>query len=268
VQELVPAHLNEVKSRRLAEIDKIEREVRTRLHREINYWDSRAARLREAERAGQEQRINAQNAEATAARLVERLHQRQTELDLERQISALPPRLRGLALVVPAGLLRRMAPADLEAPNQFSEDAASRKEIERLAMETVMATERALGNTPADVSMHNRGWDVESLDARTGRLRFIEVKGRHYEARDIIVTKNELLASLNAPEAFILALVLVEAGFAREPVYVRKFFTRELGFAETASVLNIGNLLSLGTAPLDRTVRRQLCGAGWAPSDP
>ena len=48
-----------MKRRRLAEIDKVEREVRARLNREINYWDARASRLREEERAGKEQRINA-----------------------------------------------------------------------------------------------------------------------------------------------------------------------------------------------------------------
>lgn len=249
VSQLVPAHLSEVRTRRLAELDKVEREVRVRLNREINYWDGRAARLREEERAGKDQRINAANAEATAQRLSERLHQRQTELDLERQISALPPRLRGVALVVPIGLIRSLAPNEVDAPVEFSADPTSRAEIEKAAMDAVMAAERQLGNTPTDVSRHNRGWDIESVDGTTGRLRFLEVKGRHHEARDIIVTKNELLASLNTPDAFILALVLVESGVAREPIYVRKFFTRELSFVETASVLNIANLLSLGAAP-------------------
>ena len=77
IANLVPQHLDEVKQRRLVEIDKVEREVRARLNREINYWDARAARLREEERAGKEQRINAQNAEATAQRLVDRLQRRQ-----------------------------------------------------------------------------------------------------------------------------------------------------------------------------------------------
>src|SRR5207237_10253767 len=110
---LVPAHLTDVKKRRLAEIDKVEREVRERLNREINYWDARASRLREEERAGKEQRINAVNAEAMAQRLVERLHARQQELDRERQITALPPVLKGAAFVIPAGLLgaSRMAQA-------------------------------------------------------------------------------------------------------------------------------------------------------------
>lgn len=250
VQTLVPDHLSEVRTRRISEIDKVEREVRARLNREINYWDARAARLREEERAGKEQRINAQNAEATAARLVERLHRRQSELDRERQISALPPVLKGAALVIPAGLLRAKAPpAPDSKPPGFAEDPILRAESERKAMEAVFAAERALGHEPKDVSAEKKGWDIESRDVLTGHLRFIEVKGRHADGRDIILTKNEILASLNAAEAFILAIVQINAGFAREPVYVRRFFNRELGFAETAVVFNVADLLSLGSGP-------------------
>jgi hydrogenase maturation factor len=46
-----------------------------------------------------------------------------------------------------------------------------------------------------------------------------------------------------------LAIVQVDGGFARDPVYVRKFFKRELGFAETAVVFNVNDLLSLGAGP-------------------
>ena len=210
IQSLVPQHLEEVRSRRLVEIDKVEREVRARLTREINYWDARAARLREEERAGKEQRVNAQNAEATAARLVERLHKRQGELDRERQISALPPVLKGAALVIPAGLLKARATeasSRQAKPDGFAEDPVARAMIEKLAMDAVMAAERLLGNEPRDVSAENKGYDVESRDPRAGHLRFIEVKGRHADGRDVIVTKNEILASLNAREAFVLAIV-------------------------------------------------------------
>jgi hypothetical protein len=65
----------------------------------------------------------------------------------------------------------------------------------------------------------------------------------------VILTKNEILASLNAPEAFVLAIVQVGAGFAHEPVYVRQFFKRELGFAETAVMFNVSDLLSVGSGP-------------------
>ena len=57
------------------------------------------------------------------------------------------------------------------------------------------------------------------------------------------------LASLNTPEAFVLAIVQVDGGFAREPVYVRQFFKRDLGFAETAVVFDVNDLLSLGAGP-------------------
>jgi len=249
IATLVPAHLDEVKRRRLAEIDKVEREVRARLNREINYWDARAARLREEERAGKEQRINAVNAEATAQRLVERLHARQSELDRERQISALPPVLKGAALVVPRGLLdSRLTPQPEAKPIGFADDPDSRAEVERRAMESVMAAERVAGFVPRDVSAENKGWDIESRTP-AGHLRFIEVKGRHAEARDVILTKNEILASLNAPDAFHLALVRVENGFAHAPIYVQRFFQRELGFAETAIVFNLNDLLSLARQP-------------------
>ncbi|MEY9738724.1 hypothetical protein ABH985_006513 [Bradyrhizobium ottawaense] len=112
-----------------------------------------------------------------------------------------------------------------------------------------MAAERELGNQPRDVSAENRGYDIESRNPRLGHLRFIEVKGRHADGRDVIITKNELLASLNAPEAFILALVKIEGGFAREPIYVRHFFQRELGFAETAVVFNFEELSTRGARP-------------------
>ena len=112
-------------------------------------------------------------------------------------------------------------------------------------MDAVMAAERAFGNAPRDVSSENKGYDIESRDGRTGKLRFIEVKGRHRAGREIIITKNELLAALNAPDAFYLALVRVDDGYALEPLYVQNFFDRELGFAETAVVFSFDKLASL-----------------------
>jgi Domain of unknown function (DUF3883) len=246
IASLVPMHLAEVKHRRLAEIDKVEREVRARLTREINYWDARAARLREEERAGKEQRINASNAEATAQRLVERLHTRQAELERERQISALPPVLRGAALVIPQGLLdTRAAPQNQAKATDFADDPDARAEVEARAMEAVMDAELRMGFVPRDVSAEKKGWDIESRDA-SGHLRLIEVKGRRVGGNVIMLTKNELLASLNSPEAFILAIVQVHAEFSVPPVYVRRFFQRELGFAETAVAFDVADLLSIG----------------------
>jgi hypothetical protein len=65
----------------------------------------------------------------------------------------------------------------------------------------------------------------------------------------VIVTKNEILASLNAPETFILAIVQVESGFAQEPMYIRQFANREPGWSEAGVIFNLGSLLSIGSPP-------------------
>ena len=180
---------------------------------------------------------------------MERLHKRQEELEWERQITALPPVLNGAALVISKGLIlaRSQPTVPLKA---IEDDAASRAEVEQLAMKSVMAAERALGHEPRDISAEKKGWDIESRNFRTGHLRFIEVKGRHVDGDVIMLTKNELLASLNSPDAFILAIVQVQAGTGHAPIYVRRFFQRELGFAETAVAFNVAaDLASIGTAP-------------------
>ncbi|HEV2365721.1 MAG TPA: DUF3883 domain-containing protein [Caulobacteraceae bacterium] len=248
IETIVPRHLEQVRSHRLAAVAKVEREVRARLTREINYWDNRAHRLREEERAGKDQRLNAGRAEAQAQVLADRLQKRLAELDRERQISALPPVARGGALIVPAGLLRRLTGRQAQAADiaeqDWSDDALARREIERLAMEAVMAAEAGVGHMPTDVSAENRGYDIESRGA-DGALRFIEVKGRAAGARDITLTQNEVRAALNSPERWWLAVVEVEDGFAREPSYAQKIELREPTFAETAVVLSVNKLLSL-----------------------
>src|SRR3546814_13968891 len=47
-------------------IEKVEREVRARLKKEINYWDSRAFELKEEEKAGKKTRLSWQNAQRRA----------------------------------------------------------------------------------------------------------------------------------------------------------------------------------------------------------
>ena len=157
----------------------------------------------------------------------------------------MPPILKGAALVIPNGLLcARMAPTPELVGSAFCEDPAARVIVELAAMEAVMAHERALGHSPVDVSAQKKGWDIESRDGSGGPLRLIEVKGRHADARDVIVTKNEILASLNAPDAFHLALVSVSNGFAHQPIYVQRFVEREPGFGESAVVFDWSKLVS------------------------
>lgn len=249
--DLAQKHLSEVRARRLPEIDKVEQEVRARLKKEINYWDARAFELKEEELAGKKTRINWQNAERRAEDLAERLKRRKLLIEQERFISAQPPRVRGGMVVIPKGLLERRMPKDITGakPNGFSEDPASRREIELAAMKAVMEAERALGNAPIDVSAQKVGYDIASYDPKADHMRFIEVKGRIDGADTVMVTRQEVITSLHEPEKFILAIVQVENGFAREPRYVRRPFSQEPEFGVTAIQVQLKSLLERSEQP-------------------
>lgn len=250
--ELAQGHVAEVKARRLPEIEKVEQEVRARLKKEINYWDSRAFELKEEERAGKKTRVNWQNAQRRAEDLAERQKRRMDQLERERFISSQPPRVRGGMVVIPRGLLEaRQAPVtSTGVPNHFAEDPAARRVIELVAMEAVMAAERALGNEPTDVSAQKIGYDIASHDPRSGHLRFIEVKGRVEGADSVMVTRQEIITSLHEPEKFILAIVSVNTGFAQAPRYLRgPLVEREPSFLETAIQFDLKRLLEQAQEP-------------------
>jgi hypothetical protein len=120
---------------------------------------------------------------------------------------------------------------------------------EDIAMQAVMGTEIALGNHPRDVSAGNLGYDIESLDPQTGRLRFVEVKGRRAGADTVTVTRNEILTALNEPEQFILALVAVANDQAQPPRYVREPFDQEPDFHVTSVNYNLNKLLAQSSEP-------------------
>ena len=88
-----------------------------------------------------------------------------------------------------------------------------------------MAMEKSLNYVPCDVSSEKCGYDIESSVPGTGKLRFIEVKGRIEGAKTVTITKNEILTALNKPDDFILALVLVppvESSPGSDPWEVRE----------------------------------------------
>jgi SNF2 family DNA or RNA helicase len=246
VTRLVPEHLTEVRARRLEWIEKTRAAVKDRLTKEIAYWDHRAEELKLQEQAGRPNaKLNSQEARRRADDLAGRLQKRMEQLDLEAQISALPPVILGGLVVVPMGFLAKLTGlpiAELEA-------AKDRQAIAAQARAIVMDVERRLGYVPRDLEAAKLGYDIESRDPRTGRLRFIEVKGRGADAATITVTKNEILTSLNKPDSFILALVEFLDGGHRVH-YVRRPFRREPDFGVTSVNYDFAELLARSEAPV------------------
>ena len=247
ISDVVPEHLAEVRDHKLKLLEKTEAAVKDRLTKEINYWDYRAEQLKEQERAGKANaRLNSGEARKRADELQARLQKRIEDIKRERQLAPLPPVVLGGLLVVPIGLVRAIGGLAQASPQTVvdTQEAAAK------ARQIVMEVERGLGFVPVDREFDKLGYDIESAIPGTGRLRFIEVKGRVAGADTVTVTKNEILYSLNKPEDFILAMVAFAPDGSHEVRYLRQPFQREPDFGVTSVNYNLGDLLVRATSPL------------------
>ncbi len=244
IASVVPEHISEVRTRTVERIDKTEAAVKDRLTKEINYWDHRAEDLRLQERAGRPNaKLNSDEARKRADSLQGRLEKRLEQLRLERQLSPLPPVALGGFLVVPMGLLAAMAGRPTMAVTPDTQASAAR------ARAVIMDVERRLGFEPIDRETEKLGYDVESRVPGTGRLRFIEVKGRVTDAATLTVTRNEILYSLNKPDDFILGIVEFLDADSHRVHYLRRPFQREPDFGVTSVNYDFAELLIRAAEP-------------------
>jgi superfamily II DNA or RNA helicase len=247
-QYLAPEHLESVRTRVQGQADRTLAAVRERLVKEINHQQNRRLRIQDEIAAGRIPRVNLDNVDHTLGELTARLETRQKELLASREVSSATPVVLGGALVIPAGLLAQRR-GETSAQGGWSADAAARQRIERIAMQSVMDAERAIGNQVYDVSAEKCGWDVTSQPPGTADCplpppRHIEVKGRALGATTITVTKGEILYGLNQKDKFLLAVVLVDGDTAQQPRYIRHPFTQEPDWATTSINLDLSSLLS------------------------
>ena len=246
IANVVPQHLAEVRDRKLELINKTEAAVKDRLTKEITYWDHRAEELKLQEQAGKPNaKLNSAEARKRADLLHGRLHKRLEDLKLEAQLSPLPPVVLGGLLVVPLGLINAMTGRESNSPTAPVDTQASAARARAI----VMDIERKLGFDPTDREFEKLGYDIESRIPGSGKLRFVEVKGRISGASTITVTRNEILYSLNKPEDFILAIVEFLDGNTHRVHYLRQPFQREPDFGVTSINYDFRELLARAGTP-------------------
>ena len=243
IANVVPEHLREVRSHKLGLIAKTEAAVKDRLTKEITYWDHRAEELKLQEQAGKPNaKLNSGEARKRADLLQGRLQKRLEELKLEAQLSPLPPVVLGGLLVVPIGLIQAMTGSSGLATTSSGSPVDTQISAAR-ARAIVMDIERGLGFEPTDREFEKLGYDIESRVPGTGKLRFIEVKGRVSGAPTVTVTRNEILYSLNKPEDFILAIVEFTGEDTHRAHYLRQPFKREPDFGVTSVNYDFAELI-------------------------
>jgi Domain of unknown function (DUF3883) len=260
IADLAREHLDEVRKRTESRVVKTVAAVKSRLTHEIAYWDRRADEAAAKEQTGKSPgELNSTRWRQRANDLSERLEHRLAELELERRVTSLVPVVVGGALVIPVGLL---VAARVRQPLEHSADPAARTRVEQLAMDAVMAAERAMGNDPVDVSGDNVGYDI--LSRTPSGLRFVEVKGRAEGATTVTVTRNEIQTCLNEPDKYLLAVVNVADDRAAEPTYLAAPFRDDVPFAATSVNFSIRDLLAhpeLPPAPVSLIAARSEHGS-------
>ena len=85
----------------------------------------------------------------------------------------------------------------------------------------------------------------ETLCMREGMVDFAELLLRCYE----LLTRNEILYSLNKPDDFVLAIVEFTDGDSHKVHYVRQPFKKEPDFGVTSVNYSFAELLGQGGEP-------------------
>ena len=178
-----------VKTQREKEVETISRHLEISLNELIHRQNLRMVELIESQHDGDNNSLLAANIKQTEDRIDElnsRLERRQVELQQERHCTITEIRHHGRAWVLPHP--ERTSPSI--APMVRDE------EIERIAVEAVIAYEEARGWKVVSVEKENRGFDLISRkphleDPETAvDVRFIEVKGRS-AVGEVALTTNE-----------------------------------------------------------------------------
>jgi len=201
IENELPFYADEVTTRIKTTVNRVRQEVISRLTSEINRWHTEHARLVDWEIAGRDLPMRPETAERRERDLEARLARRLAELDRDESLAVLPPVIAGAALVVPQGLLNKLA----------GESAANTAElafVARLqsAAEAVLAVERRLGSTPELMPHDNPGYDIRSVRPDGSVIR-VKVQANRDDTDTISLTKNQIIMAKNMADNYRLALV-------------------------------------------------------------
>lgn len=247
IEYLASPHFGEVSLVTGQRVEKTRLAVRERLESEIRYWDQRAEEMKAQELAGKKSQISSGRARARADELEASMARRRHELDQEADLHNSPPTIVGAALIVPQGLVDQLNGLPL-VPGAV----ADKMETDRRAVAAVVAAERALGREPEVQAHNNPGFDILSLDPKTGKRFFIEVKGHLPQTLEISVSAQQVQKAKANPDSWRLVVASVPADPNAEPVVhylLEPFSATTMHFAQTKVPMNVANLLADAKEP-------------------
>ena len=203
--------IEEIRKDRTAELQRIAEHVELSLTEVLRRTDLEVGRAQEeidnGVQGAEGRKTQAENRHGEA---LSRRERRRRELEQQQALTLQGVERLTTALVLPH-------------PNRDDPDVKNlkpSKETELTAMRVVIEHEKAQGRQVEDVSAKNLGYDVTSLDTRTGDLKLIEVKGLAAETGTILLSPNEHRVAEDRPDCFWLYVVTNCAGeqVLQEPI--------------------------------------------------
>lgn len=198
-------YLRHVQQERLNDTKTIEKHLELSLNELIKKQNEKLGEYIQAQIDGDKNPYLASNISQTENRILEltnRLENRKRDLAKERQCTISSTQHLGTALVLPH--------PDREQPE--IKEMVSDAEIEKIAIETAIEYEEALGYEVQSVESENRGFDLISRkphpeDPNTAiDVRFIEVKGRSFIG-EVALTSNEYRTAQRLRKDYYLYVV-------------------------------------------------------------
>ncbi|MFH0990330.1 MAG: helicase-related protein [bacterium] len=189
----------EVRKERLEEIDRIERHVEISLTELLLREDQKIGKFTDEKEKGDALApANLAKAEERHADLMKRRQKRRDELARQRSLTLQNVRRITSVLVLPHP----------EAAKPEITNLRQNKETEDIAMKVAMEYEHKQGRVVIDVHEQNLGYDITSLDTKSGDLRLIEVKGLGAAEGTILLTPNEHRVAEDRRDCFWLYVVV------------------------------------------------------------
>ncbi len=190
--------IEEVRQERVAEVERVRSHVEYSLTELIAREDEKIGKLAELAQQGSEGAAgNLKQAEDRHADLLNRRERRREELARQATLSLQAVERLTSILVLPqpgpeAAQVRHMQP---------------NPETEATAMRVAIEYEQAAGRDVTDVHEKDLGYDLTSLDTKSGELRLIEVKGIGATEGTIIITPNEHRVAQDRRDCYWLYVV-------------------------------------------------------------
>ena len=197
-QEVLRPVLEEVRGDRVSEVERIAHHIEVSLTELIAKADEQIGRFQEAAERGDEgARGLLAQAEARHQELLQRRERRRQELERQKALTLQGVERLASVLVLPH--------PDRKAPEV--QRLRHHPQVEAIAMRVAMEHERAAGRQVYDVHERNLGYDLTSVDRRTGELRLIEVKGLSGATGRVLLTPNERRAAEDRRDCYWLYVV-------------------------------------------------------------